>query len=209
MLSATVVAAVVGVCWTFQHGAAPQRGTTRVWLASGYAEAVSAAEAASQKFGPTSQEAKAAWEAVSDLDDNDDQATAGIAADPAAVAAKLAELQELVSSSKPTLSALKVELSKIAGAKLFDEAAPVADASADVEALTKAAEAATAEFGASSPEAKSAWEAVEEMNDSTNVKVATIPGLDDECLTETIEKCVAFEAAMDSLETSIANLNAN
>mmetsp|Transcript_23264 Transcript_23264/g.72871 ORF Transcript_23264/g.72871 Transcript_23264/m.72871 type:complete len:192 (+) Transcript_23264:40-615(+) len=140
MLSATVVAAVVGVCWTFQHGAAPQRGTTRVWLASGYAEAVSAAEAASQKFGPTSQEAKAAWEAVSDLDDNDDQATAGIAADPAAVAAKLAELQELVSSSKPTLSALKVELSKIAGAKLFDEAAPVADASADVEALTKAAE---------------------------------------------------------------------
>lgn len=205
-----MLAVLFGVVTSFHHPSrlSPARAfNLRLKLSSSYTEAVSAAEEASAKFGPSSDEAKAAWEAVEDLNDNVDQVAAGKAADPQAVAEKLAELQQLVVSSKPTIEALKVELSKIAGAKLFDSNVPMSDASADVEDLTREAEAATAKFGAGSPEAKAAWEAVEEMNDSTNVKVASIPGLDDECITETMEKCLAFEAAMASLETSIANLN--
>jgi len=206
MLSSLCLAVALGVSSSFHVVVPPPRHSMRL-QATGYSEAVSAAEKASKEFGAESDEAKTAWEAVADLDDKDDQDAAGVV-DEAAVAAKLAELAELVSSSKPAIEGFKVELSKIAGAKLFDSSTPVADASADVSALTKAAEAASAEFGADSAEAKAAWEAVEEMNDSTNTKVASIPGLDDECLTETIEKCVAFEEAMASLETSISNLNA-
>lgn len=203
MLRAVLVLEVVA-CFSPLHRPLTMR-TTQVFSTS-YDEAVSAAEAASKEFGPSSDEAKAAWETVEDMNDNTDQAAAGTV-DPEKVAAKLAELEELVSSSKPALESFKVELSKIAGAPLFDTSPSVSDSSPDVSELTKAAEAASKEFGADSQEAKMAWEAVEEMNDSNNPSIASIPGLDDECLTETIEKCLAFEEAMASLQTSISNLN--
>lgn len=206
LLAILRAALACGVAVSFQASLSPARISVAL-SSSAYKEAVKNAEELSAKFGPSSTEAKAAWEAVEDLNDNADQASAGVVADPEAVAAKLAELSSLMTTSKPQVEAIKVELGKIAGAKLFDASASVADSSADVARLTAEAEKATADFGAESPEAKAAWEAVEDMNDSTNTKVASIPGLDEACLTETIEKCLEFEEAMASLEKSIANLN--
>jgi len=121
--------------------------------------------------------------------------------------AQIAELQQLIASSKPALETMKAQLSTLAAAPLAG-LAPAATAETkggvDVEALTAAAEKATADFGAESPEAKMAWEAVEDMYDSANAATASAPGLDEACLTDAVEKCAAFETAMAALEESIA-----
>ena len=67
-----------------------------------------------------------------------------------------------------------------------------------------AAEKASSEFGPTSSEAKAAWAVVEEINDSLDAPAAALPGLDQDCVVAALEKCREFDAAMASLEKSLA-----
>ena len=61
------------------------------------------------------------------------------------------------------------------------------------------AKAFTEEHGIDSPQARTAWETVEEIA-SSDTNEATKPTLDDECLIETIEAC----EALTELERALA-----
>ena len=186
-------------------------GRQQALYASTYDEAVAAAEKASSEFGKESVEAKSAWEAVEEMNDASSVAVAtkpGLdeACDTADDAAclkyeeQMKEFQELIAKAKPTLGGIKEQLVTMKSVSLSSfNAAPTETNTANVEAATAKAEAASKEFGSDSPEAKAAWEAVEEMNDSMNSRTATMPTLDEECLTDALEKCAAFEDAMAAL----------
>ena len=68
----------------------------------------------------------------------------------------------------------------------------------------KHAARASSEFGPTASEAKAAWAVVEEINDSLDAPAAALPGLDQDCVVAALEKCREFDAAMASLEKSLA-----
>lgn len=79
--------------------------------------------------------------------------------------------------------------------------APKADATSLIEEATRISK----EFGPTSPEARLAWEAVEEVNASDN-SVATMGSLDDECEVENItQECLEYGEALDELQELIAS----
>jgi hypothetical protein len=70
--------------------------------------------------------------------------------------------------------------------------------------LIKEATQLSKEFGPTSPEARLAWEAVEEVNASDN-SAATMGSLDDECEVENItEECLEYGEALGDLQDLIA-----
>jgi len=78
--------------------------------------------------------------------------------------------------------------------------APKADATALIDEATRLSK----EFGPTSPEARLAWEAVEEVNASDN-SAATLGSLDDECDVETVsQECIEYGEALDELQELIA-----
>jgi len=77
---------------------------------------------------------------------------------------------------------------------------PKADATALIDEATRLSK----EFGPTSPEARLAWEAVEEVNASDN-SVATMGNLNDECDVETVsQECRDYGEALDELQELIA-----
>jgi len=79
--------------------------------------------------------------------------------------------------------------------------APKADATSLIEEATRISK----EFGPTSPEARLAWEAVEEVNASDN-SVATMGSLDDECEVENItQECLEYGEALEELQELIAS----
>ena len=181
-----------------------------------YDELVAAAESASKEFGKESPEAKSAWEAVEEYNDGENVAVASKppldeacdASDSAECANyedQMKQFSEIISGAKPALGEIKVQLETM---KSIDLSTLVSSSATetntvDVEAATAAAEAASKEFGADSPEAKSAWEAVEDLNDAMNPTTASVPALDQACITDAVEKCIAFEDAMATLEKAV------
>jgi pantoate kinase len=71
----------------------------------------------------------------------------------------------------------------------------------DASKLIEAAMAASKEFGATSKEARLAWEAVEEVDASDN-SAATKPGVEEECLTEesSSNECLEYSKKLSELE---------
>jgi len=179
--------------------------------------ALKTAEDASAKFGKDSGAARAMWDAYEEVASSkesssstgsglDEQCEAGDAAACLEYDAQMAELAKSIAKGRKTTGAVKsglsavkdISLAAFAGAKSgAGGAASPAYAAAKAEA-----EAAAAKHGADSAEARTAWDIVEEIESSNN-SAATMAGLDEECLLETMELCEQFDAALDSLQKSI------
>lgn len=77
-------------------------------------------------------------------------------------------------------------------------------AKADATDLIEEATRISKEFGPTSPEARLAWEAVEEVNASDN-SVASMGNLNDECEVENVsQECLEYSQALDELQDLIA-----
>lgn len=171
--------------------------------------------AEAKSFSVGSPEARAAWAAVEEIEGADNSAATkpSLAEECDALnpskecreyANSMAELEAILASSKAKSDSIKVQVSKFAQTPL-----PSASSSSPAEtpgaaAAVAAAEKASSEFGPTSSEAKAAWAVVEEINDSLDAPAAALPGLDQDCVVAALEKCREFDAAMASLEKSLA-----
>ena len=129
-------------------------------------------------------------------------------ADPACrtYANSMDELAALIATSKSKSESIKVQLAKFSAAPLPSPSSGSGGESDASKRAVAAAEKASKEFGATSSEAKSAWAVVEELNDSLDQPAAALPGLDQACVTAAIDKCAAFDEAMDSLDKALSSL---
>jgi hypothetical protein len=134
------------------------------------------------------------------------QCEAGDAAACLEYDAQMAELAKSIAKGRKTTGAVKSGLSAVKDVSLAAFAGAKSGAGGKTSpayAAAKAeAEAAAAKHGADSAEARTAWDIVEEIESSNN-SAATMAGLDEECLLETMELCEQFDAALDSLQKSI------
>jgi hypothetical protein len=166
-------------------------------------EYIAAALEASKTYGATSKEARLAWATVEEMDsaDNSGAYTGGVTDEECLVSeieacqeynAKLVELSQLIEENAPKMDSVKSLASEIKAIKIAN---PEIKAGADSPTLRKAlavAQAATEKHGATSKEAKLAWENVEELAAAgTGNSMGT--NLLDECLVEEIEACEGLE----------------
>ncbi|KAL7559372.1 hypothetical protein ACA910_008247 [Epithemia clementina (nom. ined.)] len=179
--------------------------------------AMEAAMAASKEFGPTSPEARAAWEVVEDLRfgaDISEATKAGLDVECAVddidgacqeYDAKMTEFKKLLGTYKDQFSQLQLLTSDLSKLKLGVTAAvqKQVDSPEQTAALKEAlatAKQTTADYGLDSNEARLAWEAVEELA-SANMAAAMQPSLDKECLVEQAnDACRALEELAKALE---------
>jgi hypothetical protein len=173
------------------------------------ADAYTAAEEASKKYGVGSKEAALAWEVVEDVE-NDGGAihASSMIEDPAAKSAlledSLAQLADLTSVAKSVNTQIKSEILKLDGLKIDSMQAAANSVNSPAYLAAKAeAEAATNEFGANSEEAKVAWEAVFEVVSAADDAPVNMGSLEDECLVSTSAKCADYHNAMDELRNAI------
>eukprot|EP00536_Pseudo-nitzschia_multiseries_P001068 jgi/Psemu1/282771/fgenesh1_pg.13_\ len=160
----------------------------------------------SKKHGPTSKEARLAWEAVEEINASDNSvASMGSLTDECEVEvvsqecleynAALEELQELIQASQPQMSSLSGDISKTLNTvKLSAPIASVAPQSPELQNALAEARSVTAEQGLDSPAAAVAWEAVEEIAASGSTTALGGKLTADECLVEAAqEACAALE----------------
>lgn len=162
-------------------------------------EAVKAALEASRTHGPTSKEARIAWETVEELNASDNSAAyTGGAIDDAEYDEKLAALSEILQDQKDQISTVKSLAEEIRSVKLTKPSSSPQVVSDDMVAALDEAKALTAEFGVQSNQAKLAWETVEDIasNDSSEAMKGS---LEEECLVEVIEACEAIEELQRAL----------
>lgn len=171
-------------------------------------DAVTKALEASKKFGAASKEARLAWEEVEEIASSDNSAaySGGVNFqgynDPNSEEfkefdEKMSALGSLLEENKAKLYAIKSLAQEVQSIKISP---PTTTASSNeeqnilpmIKELVAQAKVATDKFGADSNEAKLAWENVEEVSASNN-SVATMPTLDEQCLTEALEACEALE----------------
>eukprot|EP00970_Alexandrium_tamarense_P006530 scaffold1112_cov195-Alexandrium_tamarense.AAC.17 len=161
--------------------------------------AIEAALDASKKFGSTSSEARVLWDIVEEMDASDNSVASKAPIVDSEYEAKVKSLSQMLTKTKAELDQVKALADDLKGVKL---ASPSVGSSAPDDSVMKealaAARAATEEFGQSSPQARLAWETVEEIAASP---VDIRAPLDEECLIELIEGCEAlekFQAALGS-----------
>lgn len=165
--------------------------------------AIQEALEASRKFGSASQEARVAWDIVEEISSSDNSAAYAersndVLSDPSKNKdqySRFLELKNLSELQKKHIDSVKHVTESIRAIKLAPPKSekeivhnPVLDqALADAKEMTE-------KHGVSSPEAKLAWEAVEQIasNDSSEVTKKAIDA-DEECLVEMVEACEALE----------------
>jgi hypothetical protein len=171
--------------------------------------------AEAKSFSVGSPEARAAWAAVEEIEGADNSAATkpSLADECDALnpskecreyANSMAELEAILASSKAKSDSIKVQVSKFAQTPLPSSSSSSPAETPGAAAAVAAAEKASSEFGPTSSEAKAAWAVVEEINDSLDAPAAALPGLDQDCVVAALEKCREFDAAMASLEKSLA-----
>lgn len=105
---------------------------------------------------------------------------------------KLVQLATLLRENKPKLDAMRSMAEEIHAIKMVQ---PQSVSQPDSPALRQAlaeAKAASAQFGPTSPEARVAWDTVEEI--AASGTPPPTPNLQDECLVETaMDACIALE----------------
>jgi len=169
------------------------------------ADAVTAALAASKEFGATSKEARVAWDIVEEMDAgdnsvayvksiNDDECllTESVDQECSNYDKKISELSVAMDNAKVHMDIMKNAYKELQNIKISPP--PKSESTASdvmLQAITEA-KAASANHGATSTEAKMAWETVEEIasNDSSEVMKGS---LDDECLLEMMTACEALD----------------
>jgi len=180
-------------------------------------ELIKKAMEATKKYGAASPEARLLWEDVEEMDASDNSAATKGALDSeceieedasisdacADYDDKMQELSSLVAEYGPKLDKLKALTQDLSGMKLSGTKIKEGDSPALKAAIaeaTAAAEAATAEFGASSPEAMLAWETVEEVA-SSGLGNAMGAGLDIECVIDSAsDACQALDELNKALK---------
>ena len=171
--------------------------------------------AEAKSFSVGSPEARAAWAAVEEIEGADNSAATkpSLADECDALnpskecreyANSMAELEAILASSKAKSDSIKVQVSKFAQTPLPSSSSASPAETPGAAAAVAAAEKASSEFGPTSSEVKAAWAVVEEINDSLDAPAAALPGLDQDCVVAALEKCREFDAAMASLEKSLA-----
>ena len=105
---------------------------------------------------------------------------------------KLDELNKLVKETGPFVEQLRGLAGDLQKIKLTASAATPAKDSPQLRAALKTAKEASEKFGATSPEAAVAWDAVEEIAAASN-EPALGGSLTDECLVEALEACQALD----------------
>jgi len=113
--------------------------------------------------------------------------------------AKLEELQDILNKQDPYITKLRALAGDLKELKVKAAPAQKAKDSPQLRAAVAEAKAASEKFGASSPEAAVAWEAVEEIA-AADMSPALGGSLADECLVEALDAC----EAMDKFNQAIA-----
>jgi len=174
------------------------------------ASAIEAALEASKNFGPTSCEARVAWDIVEEINASDNSIAykgedSNALKDPTInkeMYDKYLKLKALGDLQKEYLDSIKGVTEQIRAVKLSAPAKPIELLRWDNPALEHAlseAKLATKKTGIDSSEAKLAWEVVEDIA-SRDFSEALKGGLtDEECLIEMIDSCEAMEELNRSL----------
>lgn len=133
----------------------------------------------------------------------DEQCEAGDEAACADYDAKMAELAKAIAKGRTTSAAVRINIEAAKDVNLADFSSVQMSLTSPAYLTAKAdAEAAVFKHGINSAEARTAWDIVEEIQASDNS--ATVkPGLDEECLLETMALCEKFDEALDALQKSI------
>lgn len=169
-------------------------------LFSSAAQAIQDALAASKQFGPSSPQARVAWDIVEEINaSNNSAAYQGGGISDQEYKTKIDALSQLLEQERAKLEAVKTLALDIRNIKLStpDLTAPAQDATA-IQAALNEAKVITEKFGVHSKESKLAYEAVEEIASSDN-SAAMKGTLDEECLVEALEAC----AVLEELENAI------
>jgi len=170
-------------------------------------EYITAAVAASQTFGPTSKEARVAWDIVEEMDASDNSAAfeGGINEEECLVALenepddckeyydKLEQLELLIQANGPSFEKMKSLAKEIQAVKMPTPPPSVGKDSPELRVAMETAKSATAEFGPKSAEAKLAWADVEDIASGIDASGALGGSLADECLVEALDACEALE----------------
>mmetsp|Transcript_18066 Transcript_18066/g.43741 ORF Transcript_18066/g.43741 Transcript_18066/m.43741 type:complete len:266 (+) Transcript_18066:48-845(+) len=168
------------------------------------AAAIANANAISQQFGASSKEAALAWEAVEEIDSRDNSAAYTTDTSKVMTAEELREATSQYETNLKTVQRLTRDLKK-AQKHMKDVAtqlqalkiqAPENRPAPKSLALDKAlqdAKSASIEYGKSSPEARLAWEDVEEIASAGLSSAFEVDDMTDECLLEAAEICLALE----------------
>lgn len=166
-------------------------------------DAIQEAIEASRKFGPTSQQARVAWDIVEEINASDNSAAYTSSehdalADPSINKQKydqFLKLQKLAEEQKEHIKSVKHVTTQIRAIKL----APPTSRSMPkhnpiLEQALKEAKFMTKKHGVQSSQAKVAWEAVEHIaSDDLSEAMKAAVDDDDECLIEMIEACEALD----------------
>lgn len=167
---------------------------------------VKEALAMSEKYGPTSSEARLAWETVEEVNASDNSvASMGNLNDECDVEvvtqecleynAQLEDLQDLLEAHAPGMTSFSKELAEtIEPIKLVRPEAPGAPPIPELAAALEEARSLTDRHGLDYPESVVAWETVEEIaaSGSSNALGGSLD--EDECLVEAArEACAALE----------------
>lgn len=182
--------------------------TTSLFVRIDASTLIEEAREASKKYGPASPEARVAWEAVEEVDSADNSAVSkpGLSEEECELdenamssacqdySSKIDELEALLEQQKPMMNNLAELAAQVNAVKLsIPEVKPAGEASPQLVEALKAAKSITEEMGADSPDARVAWDNVEEIAAAGNDN-ATGEILTDECLVESAkEACMALE----------------
>lgn len=177
------------------------------------------AEEATKTYGVASPEARLAWETVEEVEQMMSSITAEIPkpldeecdveldeAKCRDFEEKMQRLNELANSAKAINYQIKYEVLKLQGLKLgAGTKSAVSNLNSAVYKEAKAtAEAAVADHGPDSTEAKVAWDTVFEIVSSADDDSVSMASLEDECLLSTSDKCIAYNKAMSELQEIIS-----
>ena len=166
-------------------------------------EAIAAAKAASEKYGPSSPEAAVAWEAVEEIDSSDNSAAYQVNRAMVMSDADLLKASEEFKANLSTVERLTKELKghqkhmndvakEMQALKLTPPDQRPAPKSPKLDAAVKDAKAASEKFGSKSEEARLAWETVEEIA-SSGLENSMGEDMTEECWVEAAEICLALE----------------
>ena len=111
----------------------------------------------------------------------------------------LDKLSALMGENKPFIEQMKGVASELQRIKLAASPKPVAKDSPELRAAVAEAKAISDEKGATSPEARVAWDTVEEIAAAGNAPAMGGMLLEDECLVEAMEACEALEVLNEAL----------
>eukprot|EP00553_Chaetoceros_curvisetus_P006609 CAMPEP_0204618520 /NCGR_PEP_ID=MMETSP0717-20131115/5129_1 /ASSEMBLY_ACC=CAM_ASM_000666 /TAXON_ID=230516 /ORGANISM="Chaetoceros curvisetus" /LENGTH=232 /DNA_ID=CAMNT_0051632277 /DNA_START=39 /DNA_END=740 /DNA_ORIENTATION=- len=185
----------------------PSTTSTRLFVERGNSsDAIQDAIEASKRYGPTSQQARVAWDIVEEINASDNSAAYNsndhdALSDPSQNKEKyeqFLELKGLLENQRQYIDSVKHVTTQIRAVKIADPSRKHSDEPKEqnpiLESAINEAKLMTSKYGVESSEAKLAWETVENIasNDLSEAMKASVDD-DGECLIEMIEACEALD----------------